>query len=105
MILPKAPPACAGGAFSIRDNFRFSREKTTRHYYITTEEESMPKNMMILNEAAKAIGVKPYQLVYALTSGAVPEPSLRISNKRIFQPADIRRLKTHFAKHEQKGEK
>jgi hypothetical protein len=34
--------------------------------------------------------------VYAITSGAVPEPKLRIGNKRIFVDEDIRRLAYRF---------
>ena len=52
--------------------------------------------MMILSEVAKFLGKKPYQVVYAITSGAVEDVSLRIGGRRIFQPADIQRLAEHF---------
>jgi DNA-binding transcriptional MerR regulator len=52
---------------------------------------------MTLREVARTLSVKPYQVAYALSVGLVPEPKLRISNKRIFQAEDLERLKAHFA--------
>jgi hypothetical protein len=54
------------------------------------------KNLLLLSEVARVLRKKPWQLVYAITSGAVPEPKLRIGNKRIFVDEDIRRLAAHF---------
>lgn len=50
----------------------------------------------LLNDVAKRLGLKPYQISYALTVGLVQEPKLRIANKRIFCDTDIRRLAAHF---------
>ncbi len=54
------------------------------------------KRHYLLNEVAKVLRKRPYQVAYAITSGSVQEPKLRISNKRIFLEADIRRLAEHF---------
>jgi hypothetical protein len=54
------------------------------------------KKLFLLSEVAGVLRKKPWQVVYAITSGAVPEPKLRIGNKRIFVDGDIRRLATHF---------
>ena len=56
----------------------------------------MKKQHFLLKDVAKKLGVKPYQIAYALTVGLVPEPELRISNKRIFTAEDIERLAKHF---------
>jgi DNA-binding transcriptional MerR regulator len=56
----------------------------------------MTKKHFLLKDVARRLGVKPYRVVYALTTGLVPEPSLRISNKRIFDVEDIERLAKHF---------
>ena len=56
----------------------------------------MNKEHLLLNEVARLVGVRPYQITYALTVGLVPEPLIRIANKRIFQSVDIARLKEHF---------
>ena len=55
----------------------------------------MNQQMLLLNEAAKLLGVQPYRITYALAVGKVPEPA-RIANKRIFQSEDIARLRTYF---------
>ena len=49
-----------------------------------------------LRDVARDLQVMPYQIAYALTTGAVPEPALRVGNRRVFQPADVRRLAAHF---------
>jgi hypothetical protein len=54
------------------------------------------KKLFLLSEVAGVLRKKPWQVVYAITSGAVPEPKLRIGNKRIFVDVDIRRLASHF---------
>jgi len=54
------------------------------------------KEHLLLNDVAKLLGVKGYQIAYLLTNGLVEEPALRISNKRIFQQEDINRLAEYF---------
>lgn len=54
------------------------------------------KKHMLLKDVARLLKVKPYRVTYALTTGLVPEPTLRITNKRIFQEEDVRRLADHF---------
>lgn len=56
----------------------------------------MNQKHYLLKDVAKRLDVKPYQIAYALSVGLVPEPMLRISNKRIFQAGDIDRLAAHF---------
>ena len=52
---------------------------------------------MLLNEVARTLGVRPYQVAYAISVGLVPEPELRIDRKRIFQAEDLERLTLHFS--------
>jgi len=54
------------------------------------------KKLFLLSEVAGLLRKKPWHVVYAITSGVVPEPKLRIGNKRIFVPEDIGRLAAHF---------
>jgi len=56
--------------------------------------ESQPP--MALRQVARLLNVKPYRIDRALAVGAVPEPALRISNRRVFEQEDIRRLADHF---------
>jgi hypothetical protein len=54
------------------------------------------KQHFLLGEAARLLKRKPYQIQYALTTGLVEEPTLRIGGKRVFQREDLHRLATHF---------
>jgi DNA-binding transcriptional MerR regulator len=58
----------------------------------------MNQQNLLLTETARLLGVRPYQITYALSVGLVAEPELRIANKRIFQEADIARLSAHFGR-------
>jgi len=53
-------------------------------------------NALALKDVCKVIGVQPYRVQHAYAVGAVPEPKLRISGRRVFEPADVRRLAAHF---------
>ena len=64
----------------------------------------MTKTLFLLNDAAKIIGVKPYQLAYAVSISELPEPVLRLGNKRIFTESDVRNAKRYFA-NKQKSKK
>lgn len=56
----------------------------------------MKMKLLLLHEVSKRLGIIAHKLVYAITSGKVPEPQLRINNKRIFQAEDVKRLADHF---------
>jgi DNA-binding transcriptional MerR regulator len=49
------------------------------------------KSEFLLGQAASILGVKPYQVIYLLTTGQVPEPS-RVGGRRMFCEADLQRL-------------
>jgi len=51
---------------------------------------------MSLQTVSRLLGVRPHRIEYCLSNQLVPEPKLRIAGKRIFTPADVRRLATHF---------
>jgi len=56
----------------------------------------MENKQLSLSEAARLLGVKPYRIGYAISTGLVAEPILRVANKRIFQAVDVQRLARHF---------
>ena len=51
-----------------------------------------------LKDVANLLKVRSHRVGYAVSSGAVPEPALRLGNKRIFSMEDVRRLANHFGK-------
>jgi len=52
--------------------------------------------MFSISEAARATGIAPYRIKYALASGRLPEPG-RVGNRRAFLPDDVELIRTHFA--------
>jgi hypothetical protein len=49
-----------------------------------------------LKDVSRMLHVKPYRITYALSTGLVAEPALRVHNKRVFRSKDVERLATHF---------
>ena len=49
-----------------------------------------------LNEVSRLLKVRASRIHYALITGAVEEPRLRIGNRRVFEAADVKRLAVHF---------
>ena len=54
----------------------------------------MKKNTKItlLGDVARLLSCKPHRIVYLLTSGQVPEPAMRLGNRRVFTKRDIARI-------------
>jgi len=50
----------------------------------------------LLGEVAKILRRKPHQIVHLLTTGKIPEPEQRISNKRLFTANDVVTLARYF---------
>lgn len=56
-------------------------------------------NYFLLGDVARILRCQPYQIVYLLTTNKVPEPTLRIANKRVFTLADVHRLAERLQVH------
>lgn len=56
----------------------------------------MPTELLTIGEVAKMLKKQPYQIVYALSTGKVPEPRVRIGNRRAFERGDVERLFLYF---------
>jgi DNA-binding transcriptional MerR regulator len=54
------------------------------------------KRHFLLNEVAKIVGCKGYQIQYAIANGKIDEPTLRINNKRVFTNEDVARVRELF---------
>ncbi len=46
----------------------------------------------LLGDVVRLLRTKPHRIVYLLTSGAVPEPAMRLGNRRVFMTEDIDRI-------------
>src|SRR3954451_12579332 len=56
----------------------------------------MDTQYLLLNDVARTLGLKAHQIAYALATGQVAEPALRVANKRVFGEEDVRWLAAHF---------
>lgn len=56
----------------------------------------------LLGDVARLLGCKPHRIVYSLTSGAVPEPAMRLGNRRLFTTEDIDRIAARLGIEQQK---
>ena len=51
---------------------------------------------LTLKHVAELLKLQHYRIHYALATRRIPEPALRVSNRRIFQHSDIVRIAGHF---------
>jgi len=65
----------------------------------------MPQTQFILNEVAKIAGVKSHVVAYAISSGHLPEPCLRIAGKRIFSTKEVEQIKKYFSNRNKKDKR
>ncbi len=49
-----------------------------------------------LKDVVRMTGLQCYRIQHAYITGAIEEPRVRISNRRIYEMADIRKLCKHF---------
>jgi len=49
-----------------------------------------------LRQVAELLKLRHYRIEYAIATHRIPEPAIRVANKRVFQPADIERIASHF---------
>ena len=51
---------------------------------------------LTLKQVATLLNLQHHRIHYALVTRRIPEPALRVSNRRIFQHADVVRIASHF---------
>ena len=56
----------------------------------------MQQHMFSLGEVAQKIGVAPFRITYSITTGLVPDASMRFAGRRVFTQEDVQRLALHF---------
>jgi len=56
----------------------------------------MTHDHYLLNEVAKQVGRKSYQIAYLITTGVIEEPEIRINNKRVFRNNDVEKIRRVF---------
>lgn len=56
----------------------------------------MQQQLLSAGQVARLLGVQGYQIGYAHSTGRLAEPAYRVINKRLYTPADVRRVAAHF---------
>ena len=62
----------------------------------------MNTKLFLISHVSEMLDVPAHRIAYAYMSKKLPEPEMRLGNRRIFSAEDIRRLRNHF---NNKGEK
>jgi DNA-binding transcriptional MerR regulator len=52
--------------------------------------------LYLLSDVARLMRKRPHQITYAITSGLLPEPKVRMGGRRVFQDEDIERIAQYF---------
>ena len=71
-----------------------SVRKNRIHVYIEWRHYGQPALLTL--RRGPHFEAKPHQIVYTLTTRQIPEPTLRVANKRVFLTEDVERLARHF---------
>ena len=50
--------------------------------------------LLLLGEVARVVRCQPHVITYLLTTAKVPEPALRLGNRRVFTEQDVERIQT-----------
>jgi DNA-binding transcriptional MerR regulator len=69
----------------------------------TLKGATMTQQHYSLGEVARIVGVRAHRISFALSSGFIPEPAERITNRRMFTEADIETARRYFAAKSNKG--
>ena len=54
------------------------------------------QQLLGLGDVSRLIGIARHKIEYAIANGAIPEPELRIANKRVFTTEDVQRIADYF---------
>ena len=54
------------------------------------------QQLLGLGDVSRIIGIARHKIEYAIANGAIPEPTLRIANKRAFTEEDLQRIADYF---------
>lgn len=52
-----------------------------------------------LGEVSRLINVPRHRIDYAISNGSIPEPKMRIANKRAFSQEEVRVIANYFGVH------
>jgi hypothetical protein len=69
-----------------------SEENGGQHSFTEEGGQNMARQLYLISDVSRMLGVPPYRIAYLFTTRKVPEPPLRLGNRRVFGLADVRRV-------------
>jgi hypothetical protein len=84
-----SPVRGPGRFFWISHSITDEKQRLLHNY---NQEENMNETLFSMKDVARLLRVQPYQIAYLLNTNRVPEPQMRLGNRRVFSAADIERL-------------
>lgn len=61
--------------------------------------------LLSLRDCARRLGISPHRIAYAHELGKLPDVERRVAGKRIYTPADVRRVAEYFGIELDQGKK
>jgi hypothetical protein len=62
------------------------------HSFIEKEDKNMAQQLYLMGDVSRMLGVPAHRIAYLFMARKLPEPSLRLGNRRVFGLADVRRV-------------
>jgi len=54
------------------------------------------KQFYSITDCSRLLGVQEHRIAYAHRTGKLAEPKIRFAGKRVYSPADLRRMAAYF---------
>jgi DNA-binding transcriptional MerR regulator len=54
------------------------------------------KQFYSIIDCSRRLGIPEHRIAYAHRAGKLPEPKIRFAGKRVYSPADLRRMAAYF---------
>ncbi len=54
------------------------------------------QQLLAIGEISRMIGIARHRIEYAVSNGAIPEPQIRVANKRAFSPEEVQNIADYF---------
>jgi hypothetical protein len=62
------------------------------HSFIEKEDKNMTQQLYLISDVSRMLGVPAHRIAYLFMTRKLPEPSLRLGNRRVFDRSDVRRV-------------
>ena len=54
------------------------------------------KTFYSITDCSRLLGVQEHRIAYAHRTSKLPEPKIRVAGKRVYSPAELRRMAAYF---------